>query len=84
MGASGEVGIEVYKCLRRLDFPVDTLANGRSAGKVMETPFDSLTIRTFSIEAARACCVAQARVVLEVSQGCVLVDDPATNLPPMP
>ena len=58
IGATGAVGIEVISCLHKRSFPLASLhlyASAKSAGKVIETEFGSITVEEFSIEAARTC-----------------------------
>lgn len=58
VGATGAVGIEVVEVLHKKKFPIGNLvlyASGRSAGKIMETPYGSIVIQEFSLEAARTC-----------------------------
>jgi len=58
VGATGAVGIEVIKCLYNRKFPVESVrlfASAKSAGKVLNTDFGSLTIEAFSVEEARKC-----------------------------
>lgn len=58
VGATGAVGIEVISCLRKCSFPVASLhlyASAKSAGKLIDTEFGSITIEEFSIEASRSC-----------------------------
>jgi aspartate-semialdehyde dehydrogenase len=61
VGATGAVGREMVDVLHRRGFPVRRLrlfASGRSAGRVMSTPFGDLSIEAFTEEAAGACDVA--------------------------
>ena len=58
VGATGAVGAEMVRCMSYCKFPVSSLAlyaSARSAGKVLETDYGSLTIEEFSVEAARTC-----------------------------
>jgi len=58
VGATGAVGIEVYDCLFKRNFPVQELhlfASVRSAGKEVDTPYGKVTIEEFSVEKARMC-----------------------------
>ena len=58
IGATGAVGAEMVRCLAYCEFPVSSLAlyaSARSAGKVLETEYGSITIEEFSVEAARTC-----------------------------
>ena len=60
VGCTGAVGQEMIKTLHRRNFPTASLtlfASSRSAGKTADTPFGSLTIKLFSVEAARSCDV---------------------------
>jgi len=57
-GATGAVGIEIIDCLHRIKFPLGKLrlfASKKSAGKSTETPFGSVVIEEFSVEASREC-----------------------------
>lgn len=58
VGATGAVGIEVISCLSKRNFPVEELhlyASSRSAGKKVETPYGSIVIEEFSVEATKCC-----------------------------
>ena len=58
IGATGAVGAEMVRCLAYCEFPVSNLAlyaSARSAGKILETEYGSITIEEFSVEAARTC-----------------------------
>ena len=58
VGATGAVGIEIIDCLHRIKFPLGKLrlfASKKSAGKTTETPFGSVIIEEFSVEASREC-----------------------------
>ena len=60
VGVTGAVGQEIIDVLGNRKFPVSELklfASARSAGKPMDTPFGSLPIEEFTLEAARACDV---------------------------
>ena len=57
VGCTGAVGKELVRLLGERAFPVSELqlfASPRSAGKVVATPFGAVTIREFSLDAARA------------------------------
>mmetsp|Transcript_8063 Transcript_8063/g.23681 ORF Transcript_8063/g.23681 Transcript_8063/m.23681 type:complete len:338 (+) Transcript_8063:44-1057(+) len=61
VGATGAVGVEMYKVLKDRNFPVGKLrlfASERSAGKVMSTPFGEITVEVFSVDAVRECAFA--------------------------
>ena len=56
VGATGAVGVEIYKCLHARGFPIEDLqlfTSAKSAGTKVETPFGSNTTKEFSVEAAR-------------------------------
>jgi len=56
VGATGAVGIQLYDCLFKREFPVNRLtlfASERSAGKEVETPYGKLIIEEFSVKSAR-------------------------------
>lgn len=66
VGATGAVGREMVEVLHRRSFPVGELrllASGRSAGKVMETPYGAIELQEFSIDRVKDCDV----VLLAVS-----------------
>ncbi len=51
IGATGAVGREIIDCLKKLEFPVNSLrlvASERSAGTSLETPFGDITIEPVS------------------------------------
>ena len=57
VGATGAVGKEMVKVLYDRNFPtsknkIALYASERSAGKQLETPFGTMTIELFSVEAA--------------------------------
>ena len=55
-GITGVVGAETLRCLDALNFPVKSLtcfASARSAGKEIETPFGTKTIKEFSLAACQ-------------------------------
>ena len=58
VGATGAVGIEVIDVLKKTNFPLNKLklyASARSAGKVIDTVYGSITVEEFSVETARSC-----------------------------
>lgn len=58
VGATGAVGEEIVSVLHRRGFPVSELnlfSSARSAGKVKSTPMGDITIKEFSVAAAREC-----------------------------
>lgn len=60
VGVTGAVGQEIIDVLHTRGFSISELklfASKRSAGKPMDTPFGSLPIEEFELEAARACDV---------------------------
>ena len=66
VGATGAVGREMIDVLHRRNFPVAELrllASGRSAGKVVETPYGAITLQEFSLDLVKDCDV----VLLAVS-----------------
>ncbi|NYZ12181.1 aspartate-semialdehyde dehydrogenase [Azospirillum sp. RWY-5-1] len=66
VGATGAVGREMVEVLHRRSFPVSELrllASGRSAGKVMETPYGAIALQEFSVDRVKDCDV----VLLAVS-----------------
>ncbi|HYH23526.1 MAG TPA: aspartate-semialdehyde dehydrogenase [Azospirillum sp.] len=66
VGATGAVGREMIDVLHRRNFPVGELrllASGRSAGKVVETPYGAITLQEYSLDLVKDCDV----VLLAVS-----------------
>ncbi|PWC55648.1 aspartate-semialdehyde dehydrogenase [Azospirillum sp. TSO22-1] len=66
VGATGAVGREMIDVLHRRSFPVAELrllASGRSAGKVVETPYGAITLQEYSLDLVKDCDV----VLLAVS-----------------
>lgn len=66
VGATGAVGTEMISVLHRRAFPLSSLtlfASERSAERKLDTPFGTLTVKPFTLEAAQACDV----VLLAVS-----------------
>ncbi|WP_448188494.1 aspartate-semialdehyde dehydrogenase [Azospirillum sp. sgz301742] len=66
VGATGAVGREMVEVLHRRNFPVGELrllASGRSAGKVVETPYGAITLQEYSLDLVKDCDV----VLLAVS-----------------
>lgn len=66
VGATGAVGREMVDVLHRRNFPVGELrllASGRSAGKVVETPYGALTLQEYALDLVKDCDV----VLLAVS-----------------
>ncbi|WP_431856545.1 aspartate-semialdehyde dehydrogenase [Azospirillum sp.] len=66
VGATGAVGREMIDVLHRRNFPVAELrllASGRSAGKVVETPYGAITLQEYSLDLVKDCDV----VLLAVS-----------------
>lgn len=66
VGATGAVGREMVEVLHRRNFPVAELrllASGRSAGKVVETPYGTITLQEYSLDLVKDCDV----VLLAVS-----------------
>jgi len=60
VGVTGAVGQEIISVLHKRGFEVSELklfASARSSGKPMDTPFGSLMIEEFELEAARSCDV---------------------------
>ncbi len=66
VGATGAVGREMVQVLHRRNFPVGELrllASGRSAGKVMETPYGAIALQEYTLDLVKDCDV----VLLAVS-----------------
>ncbi|HEY0834366.1 MAG TPA: aspartate-semialdehyde dehydrogenase [Azospirillum sp.] len=66
VGATGAVGREMVEVLHRRNFPVGELrllASGRSAGKVVDTPYGAITLQEYSLDLVKDCDV----VLLAVS-----------------
>ncbi|HYH39115.1 MAG TPA: aspartate-semialdehyde dehydrogenase [Azospirillum sp.] len=66
VGATGAVGREMIDVLHRRNFPVGELrllASGRSAGKVVETPYGAITLQEYALDLVKDCDV----VLLAVS-----------------
>jgi aspartate-semialdehyde dehydrogenase len=66
VGATGAVGREMVEVLHRRNFPVAELrllASGRSAGKVVETPYGAITLQEYALDLVKDCDV----VLLAVS-----------------
>jgi len=60
VGVTGAVGKEIIDVMHKRGFEVSELklfASARSAGKPMETPFGTIDIQEFTLEAARDCDV---------------------------
>ena len=58
IGATGAVGVEVVKTLKKRQFPVQgnpvLFASERSAGKTLETEYGPIVMQSFDLEKARA------------------------------
>ena len=58
IGATGAVGVQMIDCLHTRKFPLTKLvlfASERSAGKTVETPYGSIKVEPFSVEACHKC-----------------------------
>jgi len=60
VGATGAVGREMIDVLHRRNFPVGELrlfASGRSAGKVVDTPYGAITLQEYALDLVKDCDV---------------------------
>ena len=70
VGATGAVGREMVSALHRRKFPVGELrllASGRSAGKVVDTPYGAYELQEYTLEKVADCDVVLMAVSGDLS-----------------